>query len=50
MAKKQQLFRQKERKSRSEVSAFVQALGEKIGEGDPEAVLAQYQALIGATP
>jgi lipopolysaccharide transport system ATP-binding protein len=24
--------------------------GEKIGEGDPEAVLAQYQALIGATP
>ena len=33
MAKKQKLFRQKERKSRAEVSEFVQALGQKIGEG-----------------
>ena len=33
MAKKQQLFRQKERQSRAEVSEFVRALGEKIGEG-----------------
>jgi amphi-Trp domain-containing protein len=33
MAKKQQLFRQKERKSRAEVSEFVQVLGQKIGEG-----------------
>ena len=33
MAKKQKLFRQKERKSRAEVSDFLQALGAKIGEG-----------------
>ncbi len=33
MAKKQKLFRQKERKSRTEVSEFIQALGVKIGEG-----------------
>lgn len=33
MAKKQKLFRQKERKSRAEVSEFMQALGARIGEG-----------------
>lgn len=33
MAKKDKLFRQKERKSRAEVSEFIKALGEKIGEG-----------------
>ena len=34
MAKKQRLFRQKERKSRAEVSEFIRELGEKIGEGE----------------
>ncbi len=33
MDKKQKLFRHKERKSRTEVSEFVQALGARIGEG-----------------
>jgi amphi-Trp domain-containing protein len=33
MAKKQKLFRQKERKSRAEVSEFLQALGHKVAEG-----------------
>ena len=33
MAKKQKLFRQKERKSRAEVSEFIQALGARVGEG-----------------
>ena len=33
MAKKQKLFRQKERKTRAEVSAFLQELGQKVGEG-----------------
>jgi len=33
MAKKQKLFRQKDRKSRAEVSEFIQALGAKVGEG-----------------
>lgn len=34
MAKKTRLFRQKERKTRAEVSEFIQQLGEKIGEGE----------------
>jgi amphi-Trp domain-containing protein len=33
MAKKQKLFRQKEPKARAEVSDFIQALSQKIGEG-----------------
>jgi amphi-Trp domain-containing protein len=33
MTKKQKLFRQKERKSRAEVSEFFQALGARIGSG-----------------
>lgn len=34
MAKKEKQFRQKERKSRAEVSEFIRQLGEKIGEGE----------------
>jgi len=33
MAKKQKLFQQKEPKSRAEVSEFIHALGQKMGEG-----------------
>ena len=33
MAKKEKLFKQRERKSRAEVSEFIQQLGLKIGEG-----------------
>jgi len=34
LAKKVKLFRQKERKSRADVSEFIRQLGEKIGEGE----------------